>query len=219
MLLCSALLLHFSSVVRTSVTLWSADTALNQPVLCWVRRRNRREMMRQDTLLNLSDLLGCLVHIIPGLALPPHALLFCGSSYYYLDSVRCSFVQNSRALGSSTFSSKLGFIFYCLGISAGCCHLSQVPIIIFHPPCYFFHRKARKKDIFSKVSLLAGFHAQTLIIALPGKGKELFLECPTVACKDFPPSPFLLIKAQLLTALGSLWVKLVCNVNYLEFMS
>lgn len=132
--------------------------------------------MRQDTILSLSGLLGCWAHIIPGLAFPPHALLFYGCSYYYLDSLRCPFVQNSRALGSSTFSSKLGFFFYCLGILAGCCHLSQVPITIFHPPSlfFFFHKKARKKDIFSKVSLLAGFHAQTLIIALPGKGKELF---------------------------------------------
>lgn len=130
-------------------------------------------------------------------------------------------VQNFRALGSSTSSCKLGFLFYCLGLLTGWCHPSQVPITIFHPPWFFFffHRKARKKGVFSKTSVLTAFHAQTLIIALPGKGKELFLECPTVACKDFPRSPFLLIKAQLLTAWGSPWVKLVCNVNYLEFMS
>lgn len=94
--------------------------------------------MRQDTILSLSGLLGCWAHTIPGLAFPPHALLFYGCSYYYLDSLRCPFVQNSRALGSSTFSSKLGFFFYCLGILAGCCHLSQVPITIFHPPSLFF---------------------------------------------------------------------------------
>lgn len=116
------------------------------------------------------------------------------------------------------FSSELGFLFYCLGLLTGYCCPSQVPITIFQPPL-FFHRKTRKKGVFSKASLLAGFHAQTLIIALPGKGKELFLECPTAASKDFPRSPFLLIKAQLLTALGSLWVRLVCNVSYLEFMS
>lgn len=57
-------------------------------------------------------------------------------------------VQNSGALESSTFSSKLGFLFYCLGLLTGCCRPSQVPITIFHPTCFFFPQESQEERRF-----------------------------------------------------------------------